>query len=155
MNDYIKKHDLLKGKDFSVSGEDTREGLTAVISIKMSSAKLQFEGQTKGKLGNTEVEGIVKSIVGDTLSTFFEENPSTAKNICEKAILSAEAREAARKARELTRRKGALDSASLPGNSRTAKNATRPNAKFILSKEIRPVGRPSRDGTGNFKRFFL
>ncbi|MBL8024412.1 MAG: DNA topoisomerase (ATP-hydrolyzing) subunit B [Elusimicrobia bacterium] len=115
MNDYIKKHDLLKGKDFTVSGEDTREGLTAVISIKMSSAKLQFEGQTKGKLGNTEVEGIVKSIVGDTLSTFFEENPATAKNICEKAILSAEAREAARKARELTRRKGALDSASLPG----------------------------------------
>ena len=115
MNDYIKKHDLLKGKDFSVTGEDTREGLTAVISIKMASTKLQFEGQTKGKLGNTEVEGIVKSIVGDTLSTFFEENPSTAKNICEKTILSAEAREAARKARELTRRKGALDSASLPG----------------------------------------
>jgi DNA gyrase subunit B len=115
MNDYIKKHDLLKGKDFSVTGEDTREGLTAVISIKMASTKLQFEGQTKGKLGNTEVEGIVKSIVGDTLATFFEENPTTAKNICEKAILSAEAREAARKARELTRRKGALDSASLPG----------------------------------------
>jgi DNA gyrase subunit B len=115
MNDYIKKHDLLKGKDFSVTGEDTREGLTAVISIKMASTKLQFEGQTKGKLGNTEVEGIVKSIVGDTLSTFFEENPTTAKNICEKTILSAEAREAARKARELTRRKGALDSASLPG----------------------------------------
>jgi DNA gyrase subunit B len=115
MNDYIKKHELLKGKDFSVTGEDTREGLTAVISIKMASTKLQFEGQTKGKLGNTEVEGIVKSIVGDTLATFFEENPATAKNICEKAILSAEAREAARKARELTRRKGALDSASLPG----------------------------------------
>jgi DNA gyrase subunit B len=115
MNDYIKKHDLLKGKDFSVTGEDTREGLTAVISIKMASTKLQFEGQTKGKLGNTEVEGVVKSIVGDTLTTFFEENPTTAKNICEKTILSAEAREAARKARELTRRKGALDSASLPG----------------------------------------
>jgi DNA gyrase subunit B len=105
----------LKGKDFSVTGDDTREGLTAVISIKMASTKLQFEGQTKGKLGNTEVEGLVKSIVGDTLATFFEENPNTAKNICEKAILSAEAREAARKARELTRRKGALDSASLPG----------------------------------------
>jgi DNA gyrase subunit B len=115
MNDYIKKHDLLKGKDFSVTGDDTREGLTAVISIKMASTKLQFEGQTKGKLGNTEVEGVVKSIVGDALTTFFEENPNTAKNICEKAILSAEAREAARKARELTRRKGALDGASLPG----------------------------------------
>jgi DNA gyrase subunit B len=132
MNDYIKKHDLLKGKDFSVTGEDTREGLTAVISIKMASTKLQFEGQTKGKLGNTEVEGIVKSIVGDTLTTFFEENPATAKNICEKTILSAEAREAARKARELTRRKGALDSASCPANLPTAKNATPPNAKSII-----------------------
>lgn len=115
MNEYIKKHDLLKGKDFSVTGDDTREGLTAVLSVKMASTKLQFEGQTKGKLGNTEVEGIVKSIVGDAMTTFFEENPTTARNICEKIILSAEAREAARKARELTRRKGALDSASLPG----------------------------------------
>ncbi|MGQ0644264.1 MAG: DNA topoisomerase (ATP-hydrolyzing) subunit B [Elusimicrobiota bacterium] len=115
MNDYIKKRDMLKGKDFSVSGDDAREGLTAVISVKLGTTKLQFEGQTKSKLGNTEVEGIVKSVVGDTLGTFFEENPNTASNICEKAILSAEAREAARKARELTRRKGALDSASLPG----------------------------------------
>jgi DNA gyrase subunit B len=115
MNDYIKKHDLLKGKDFSISGDDAREGLTAVISVKLATTKLQFEGQTKSKLGNTEVEGVVKSIVGDALGTFFEENPNTAGNICEKAILSAEAREAARKARELTRRKGALDSASLPG----------------------------------------
>ncbi len=113
MNDYIKKHDLLKGKDFSVTGDDAREGLTAVISVKVPNP--QFEGQTKTKLGNSEVEGLTKSIVGDTLSTFFEENPNTATAICEKAILSAEAREAARKARELTRRKGALDSASLPG----------------------------------------
>jgi DNA gyrase subunit B len=115
MNDYIKKHELMKGKDFTVSGDDSREGLTAVLSLKLSTAKLQFEGQTKTKLGNTEVEGIVKSIAGDTLTTFFEENPATATSICQKAILSAEAREAARKARELTRRKGALDSASLPG----------------------------------------
>jgi DNA gyrase subunit B len=115
MNDYIKKRDLLKGKDFTVSGDDSREGLTAVLSIKLASTKLQFEGQTKTKLGNAEVEGIVKSIAGDALATFFEENPNTASTICEKAILSAEAREAARKARELTRRKGALDSASLPG----------------------------------------
>jgi DNA gyrase subunit B len=115
LNDYIKKHDLLKGKDFTISGDDSREGLTAVIAIKLSSAKLQFEGQTKTKLGNGEVEGIVKAVAGETLTTFFEENPNAAKTICEKAILSAEAREAARKARELTRRKGALDSASLPG----------------------------------------
>jgi len=113
MNDYIKKHELLKGKEFSITGDDAREGLTAVISVKIPNP--QFEGQTKTKLGNGEVEGLTKSIVGDTLTTFFEENPNTATNICEKAILSAEAREAARKARELTRRKGALDSASLPG----------------------------------------
>ncbi|MBL0058920.1 MAG: DNA topoisomerase (ATP-hydrolyzing) subunit B [Elusimicrobia bacterium] len=115
MNDYIKKHDLLKGKDFTITGEDAREGSTGVISIKMASTHLQFAGNTKGRLSNSEVEGVVKSVVGDALTTFFEENPATAKSICEKTILSAEAREAARKARELTRRKGALDSASLPG----------------------------------------
>jgi DNA gyrase subunit B len=115
LNDYIKKREMTKGKDFSVTGDDAREGLTAVLSLKMASTKLQFEGQTKTKLGNAEAEGIVKSIAGDALQTFFEENPNTATAICEKAVLSAEAREAARKARELTRRKGALDGASLPG----------------------------------------
>jgi DNA gyrase subunit B len=115
LNDYIKKHELMKNKDFTVSGDDCREGLTAVIAVKLSSAKLQFEGQTKSKLGNGEVEGILKTVAGDALTTYFEENPAAAKTICDKAILSAEAREAARKARELTRRKGALDSASLPG----------------------------------------
>ena len=115
MNDYIKKHDLLKGKDFTVTGDDAREGSTGVISIKMASTHLQFAGNTKGRLSNSEVEGVVKSVGGDALATFFEENPATARSICEKAILSAEAREAARKARELTRRKGALDGASLPG----------------------------------------
>jgi DNA gyrase subunit B len=113
MNDYIKKRELLKGKDVSITGDDAREGLTAVISVKVPNP--QFEGQTKTKLGNSDVEGLTKSIVGDTLGTFFEENPNTAAAICDKAVLSAEAREAARKARELTRRKGALDSASLPG----------------------------------------
>ncbi|HMX93705.1 MAG TPA: DNA topoisomerase (ATP-hydrolyzing) subunit B [Elusimicrobiota bacterium] len=115
MNDYVKKHDLLKGKDYTITGDDTREGLTAVLSVRIPTQDLKFDSQTKGKLVNPEAEGLVKSIVSDTLATFFEENPNTAKNICEKAILSAEAREAARKARELTRRKGALDSASLPG----------------------------------------
>jgi len=113
MNDYIKKHDLLKGRDFSISGDDSREGLTAVIAVKLPNP--QFEGQTKTKLGNSEVEGLVKSIVGDALGTFYEENPNTATSVCSKVVNAAEAREAARKARELTRRKGALDSASLPG----------------------------------------
>ncbi|MDR1122457.1 MAG: DNA topoisomerase (ATP-hydrolyzing) subunit B [Endomicrobium sp.] len=113
INEYIRKNEISKVKDLKLSGEDVREGLTAIISIKVSNP--QFEGQTKAKLGNSEVEGITQSIVGDALTTFLEENPSTANQILEKAINAAEAREAARKARELTRRKGALDSMSLPG----------------------------------------
>lgn len=113
VNDYIKKNELSKNKNLSLSGEDVREGLTAVISVKVPNP--QFEGQTKTKLGNSEVEGIVKSLVGDALATFLEENPGIAGQILEKSINAAEAREAARKARELTRRKGALDSAALPG----------------------------------------
>jgi DNA gyrase subunit B len=113
INDYIKKYDLLKGKNFTVTGDDCREGLCAVLSCKIPNP--QFEGQTKAKLGNAEVEGIVKSAVGDVLVTFFEENPGTAKAICNKAMAAGEAREAARKAKELTRRKGVLDGSSLPG----------------------------------------
>ena len=113
INDYIKKYDLLKGKNYTVTGDDVREGLCAVLSIKIPNP--QFEGQTKSKLGNQEVEGIVKSIVGESLGIFFEENPATAKAISQKAITAAEAREAAKKARDLTRRKGVLDGSSLPG----------------------------------------
>ncbi len=113
INDYIKKNDITKGKNTALSGEDVREGLTCVISVKLTDP--QFEGQTKTKLGNSNVEGITKSIVGDCLSTFLEENPSVAQKIIEKSLIAALARDAARKARELTRRKGALDSASLPG----------------------------------------
>jgi DNA gyrase subunit B len=113
VNDYIKKNELSKTKDLTLSGDDVREGLTAVISVKVPDP--QFEGQTKTKLGNSDVEGIVKSIVGDALGSFLEENPGIANKILDKAITAAEAREAARKARELTRRKGALDTASLPG----------------------------------------
>ncbi|MCL2799815.1 MAG: DNA topoisomerase (ATP-hydrolyzing) subunit B [Endomicrobia bacterium] len=113
INDYIKKNEISKTKDLKLSGEDVREGLTAVISTKVPNP--QFEGQTKTKLGNGEVEGITQSIVGEALTTFLEENPGIAKQILEKAINAAEAREAARKAREMTRRKGALDGSSLPG----------------------------------------
>ncbi len=113
INDYVKKKELLKGKEIDLTGEDVREGLTAVISVKLHDP--QFEGQTKAKLGNSEIEGIVKSVFGDCLSAFFEENPAVAGKIVEKVVNAAEAREAARKARELTRRKGALDTASLPG----------------------------------------
>lgn len=113
VNRYIAKNELLKGQELRLSGDDVREGLAAVISVKVPNP--QFEGQTKTKLGNSDVEGIVESVVGDSLSTFLEENPNTAEKVLQKAITAAEAREAARKARELTRRKGALDSASLPG----------------------------------------
>ncbi|MDH5173757.1 MAG: DNA topoisomerase (ATP-hydrolyzing) subunit B [Elusimicrobiota bacterium] len=113
INDYIKRNVALKDKQATLSGEDVREGLTAVISVKVPEP--QFEGQTKTRLGNSEVKGIVESVVGEYLSAFWEENPSIANKIVEKSITAARAREAARKARELTRRKGALDSASLPG----------------------------------------
>ena len=113
INEYIKSNNLSKHKDISVGGDDIKEGLTAVLSVKIPHP--QFEGQTKTKLGNSEVEGIVRSVVGETLATFFEENPKTARAICEKCVGAAVAREAARKARDLTRRKGALEGGGLPG----------------------------------------
>lgn len=110
-NDYGKKSGILKG-DEKFMGEDTREGITAVISVKLEDA--QFESQTKAKLGNSEIRTLVESLVSEKLAEYLEENPSTAKAILEKAISAARAREAARKARELTRRKGLLESAMLP-----------------------------------------
>lgn len=113
LNDYGKKHNILKNGLASLLGEDIREGLTTVISAKVPEP--QFEGQTKTKLGNSEVRGIVDTVVSENLSTFLEENPAVAKKILEKSISAARAREAARKARELTRRKNALESSTLPG----------------------------------------
>jgi len=113
LNDYARKNELLKKEEFTLSGEDVREGLTAVLAVKLKNP--QFEGQTKTKLGNSEVKGIVESIVGEGLTEFFEENPGTVNKIIEKAIVAARSREAARKARELTRRKSALENDTLPG----------------------------------------
>lgn len=113
INDYGRKNNIIKEKEQNLTGDDIREGLTAIISVKIPEP--QFEGQTKTKLGNMEVRGIVDSITGESLSTFLEENPSVAKKIIEKATSAARAREAARKARELTRRKSALETTSLPG----------------------------------------
>lgn len=112
-NDYSRKNKLLKENESNLSGEDIREGLTSVISIKLGEP--QFEGQTKQKLGNSEARGAVNSIVNEQLTYFLEQNPSIAKVICEKAVLAQRARDAARKARDLTRRKTALDGFSLPG----------------------------------------
>lgn len=113
LNQYIKSHNSLKSDKISLSGEDMREGLTAVISTKVMNP--QFEGQTKQKLGNQDVGTVAQQITGESLSTFLNENPVIAKQIIEKAVLAAQAREAARKARELTIRKSALDTARLPG----------------------------------------
>ncbi|AQS60441.1 DNA topoisomerase (ATP-hydrolyzing) subunit B [Desulforamulus ferrireducens] len=113
INDYGRSHNILKNNDANLTGEDIREGATLVISVKVPEP--QFEGQTKTKLGNSEVRGIVDSIFAEKFSTYLEENPSVAKKIIEKAVTAARAREAARKARELTRRKSALDSMALPG----------------------------------------
>lgn len=113
VNSYAGSSGLLKDAKESLSGDDIREGLTSVISVKLMNP--QFEGQTKMKLGNSEVKGIVESIVNDSLGTYFEENPSVARKIIEKSIQASRAREAARKARELTRRKGALEDTGLPG----------------------------------------
>jgi len=113
LNGFIKEKNLLKTDKLSLTGEDMREGLTAVISVKV--ANPQFEGQTKQRLGNSDVGSIVQQIVGEGLSTFFDENPHVAKTIAEKAIIAAQAREAAKRARELTLRKSALDSGRLPG----------------------------------------
>jgi len=112
INDYGKKNGFLKG-DEGLSGEDVREGLTAIVSVKL--AEPQFEGQTKGKLGNAEVAGAVQTVVNESLGAFLEENPQTARRIIDKCLTAARAREAARKARELVQRKGGLESFSLPG----------------------------------------
>ena len=113
VNAYAKAGKLLKDDTETMTGEDIREGIAAVISVKVPDP--QFEGQTKTKLGNSEVQGIVESVVNEELATYLEENPRTARQLVEKGLLSARARAAARKARDLTRRKGALDSAALPG----------------------------------------
>ncbi|MCR4622253.1 MAG: DNA topoisomerase (ATP-hydrolyzing) subunit B [Clostridiales bacterium] len=113
INDYGRKNKLLKDTDQNLTGDDVREGLAAVVSVKLEEP--QFEGQTKSKLGNSEIRPIVDSMVSDKLSTVFEENPSIARIVLDKCISAARAREAARKARDLTRRKSALESASLPG----------------------------------------
>jgi len=113
INNYANAHDLLKKDDESLTGDDVREGLTAVVSVKLRNP--QFEGQTKAKLGNSEVKGLVEAAVNEALGSYFEENPPVARKVVAKALEAARAREAARKAKELIRRKSALDGGSLPG----------------------------------------
>ncbi|MFN2411382.1 MAG: DNA gyrase subunit B, partial [Halomonas sp.] len=113
MNSYATTNNLLKNMKTAISGDDLREGMAAVISVKVPDP--QFEGQTKTKLGNSEIKGYVETLMNEKLAEYLEENPSVARKILEKGIDAARAREAARKARDLTRRKGALDGLALPG----------------------------------------
>ncbi|MBN1689004.1 MAG: DNA gyrase subunit B, partial [Candidatus Omnitrophica bacterium] len=129
-NQYAKNRELLKGIEGALSGQDLTEGLVAIVSVKVPSP--QFEGQTKTKLGNGEVEGIVYSVVYEGLTNFYEENPSIANKIIDKAVLALRARDAARKARELTRRKGALDSAALPGKLADCSDEDPKNSELYL-----------------------
>ncbi len=129
-NDFGRSKNILKESDKNLSGDDVREGLTAIVSVKLSEA--QFEGQTKAKLGNTEMRTIVETMTYQKLTDFFEENPSVAKAIFEKALGAARAREAARKARDLTRRKSALESASLPGKLADCSERGRENTEIYI-----------------------
>jgi DNA gyrase subunit B len=130
LNNYANKNDLLKGFNEGIQGDDTREGLVAVISVKIPEP--QFEGQTKSKLGNSEVKGFVEQMVGEHLAKYFEENQAIAKAIVNKSLEAARAREAARKARELVRRKGALDSTGLPGKLADCQNENPEEAEIFI-----------------------
>jgi len=130
MNNYAAKNNMLKNTKFTLSGDDAREGLTAVISAKVPEP--QFEGQTKSKLGNSEVRGIMESVVGEMLGDYFEENPAVVKRILQKAIDAARAREAARKARELVRRKGVLAGGGLPGKLMDCSASDREDTEVFL-----------------------
>src|SRR5579863_4192109 len=130
INNYATKNNLFKNKEMRLEGDDTREGLAAIVSIKI--AEPQFEGQTKTKLGNSEVEGIVSALVNEKLGEFLEETPPVAKRIVARAVEAATAREAARKAKELVRRKGALDSGSLPGKLADCQERDPANAELFI-----------------------
>ncbi|MCI8349251.1 MAG: DNA topoisomerase (ATP-hydrolyzing) subunit B [Firmicutes bacterium] len=151
-NDYGKKNKILKDNDESLSGEDVREGLTAIVSVKL--AEPQFEGQTKAKLGNADMRGFVETSTNENLTAFLEENPSQAKIILEKCIKAARAREAARKARDMTRRKGALDSFSLPGKLADCSDKD-PSQCEIFLVEGDSAGGSAKDGRDRKRQAIL
>jgi len=149
LNAYGAKNNMFKNEKFSLSGDDTREGLTAVISVKVPEP--QFEGQTKTKLGNSEVRGVVESLVGEKLSEYFEENPNTIKKILQKAVDAARAREAARKARELVRRKGILEGGGLPGKLLDCSSKDREETEVFLVEGDSAGGSAAQGRDRNFQ----
>lgn len=149
VNAYARKNNLLKDNEDALSGDDVREGLTAVLSLKVPNP--QFESQTKIKLGNSEVMPIVDNLVGDTLNEFMEENPSVAKKIVEKAIIAARARVAARKARELTRRKNAMDLGGLPGKLADCKSRNVEDTEIYLVEGASAGGSAKQGRNSDFQ----
>jgi len=152
INDYARRNNLLKENESNLTGDDVREGICAVISVKIPEP--QFEGQTKTKLGNSEVRGIVETIFADKFNTFLDENPTTARKIIEKSVLAYRAREAARKARELTRRKSALEVSSLPG--KLADCASRdPHESEVFIVEGDSAGGSAKQGRDRHRQAIL
>ena len=147
----LQQQGLLKNGKEGLSGDDIREGLTAVISVKLPNP--QFEGQTKMKLGNSEVKGIIESITNDTLGAYFEENPSVAKKIIEKAVQAARARDAARKARELARRKGFLTTQDCPENLRTVLKKDPALSEIFIVEGDSAGGSAKQDATGTLRQY--
>lgn len=143
LNDYGRKNNIIKEKEENLSGEDVREGISAVISVKLPDP--QFEGQTKGKLGNSETRGIVDSVLSEDLAVFLEENPKVGKQILDKALSARRAREAARKARDLTRKKNNLESMTLPGKLKDCQNDD-PGKNEIFLVEGNSAGGSATDG---------
>lgn len=153
LNTYIKVHNLAKTDKLSLTGEDIREGLTGVVSVKVPNP--QFEGQTKQKLGNSDVGSVAQQITGEALATFFDENPQIAKLIVDKVFVAAQAREAAKKARELTLRKSALDSARLPGKLIDCLEKDPEKCEMYIVEGIQQEDLLSKAGIDSFKQFFL
>ena len=142
----------MRDNEPNLSGEDIREGLTAIVSVKIEDP--QFEGQTKQKLGNSEARGAVDNILSNSLEIYLEQNPAVAKIIIEKSVLSQRAREAARKARDLTRRKSALDGLSLPGKLADCTDKDPKNCEITLLRVILQEARQNRPEAGRPRQFF-